>query len=69
MLTSSNRVKSRICKFILKKSGLENYSVKSWLKSLKFTKSWFKHSLFFCESIQQKKTKKQFQSEAIIKQT
>ena len=57
MLTSSNRVKSRICKFIFKKPALEN-SVKSWLKSLKFTKSWLKHSLFFCEGIQQKKTKK-----------
>ena len=69
MLTSSNRVKSRICKFIFKKPALENYSVKSWLKSLKFTKSWLKHSLFFCEGIQQKKQKKQFQSETIIKQT
>ena len=50
--TTSNRVKSRFFKFTIKKSWLENYSVKSQLKSLKlqnlgFTR--FKCGLFFCE--------------------
>ena len=49
-LTSLNRVKQRFSKFTFKKSRVENYSVKSRLKSQKLQNlgfTWLKHGFFF----------------------
>ena len=51
--TSLIQVEMKFSKFTFEKFSLENYLVKSRLKSLKITKSWFylrfEHSLFFRE--------------------
>ena len=62
-MNSSSQVKPRFSKVTFKKFRLENYSIKSQLKSLKLQNlgfTQFKHGLFFCEGRLVVKMKKSY---------